>query len=65
MERDDTHIKLFAFGMNDDDGRLIEIKIPACNEDEAIRKIRKLLLFKLWEDDPKPYFWLNAVEEYR
>jgi hypothetical protein len=65
MERDDTGWKLFSFGMNDEDGRLIEIKIPAQSQAEAVRKIKTLLFRELCEDDPKNKFWLNEEEDYR
>lgn len=64
MERDDSNVKLYAFGMNDKDGRLIEIKMPATNEHEAFRKMKNLIYFEHPADHPLNRFWLNATEEY-
>lgn len=65
MERDDSNIKLYDFGMNDKDGRLIQIKMPAANEHEAISRVKNLIYCEHPADHPLNRFWLNAVEDYR
>lgn len=60
MDRDDTNIKLFTFGMNDEYGRLILIKIPAESHSEATQKIREMIPDRYFDDG----LWLNDVEPY-
>lgn len=65
MERNDTGWKLFTFGMNDENGRLIEIKMPARDEAEAIRNVKGLIYPAHTADHPQNRFWLNDVESYK
>ena len=58
MERNNDGWKLYTFGMNDEDGRLIEIKMPARNYQEAVHRTKRIV-------NAKCAFWLNSEEEYR
>lgn len=65
MERDDTGIKLYTFGMNDQNGRLIEFKIPSPDQHEAVRTLKQLLGRRVDLAHPDNYFWLNDEKDYR
>ena len=54
----------YTFGMNDENGRLIQISVPARTRDDAYRMVKQMLFFKCAEDDPRWNFWLNDEEEY-
>lgn len=62
MDRCDIGWKLFAFGMNDENGRLIEIKMPARDSAEAVENVKRLLCSV---DHPLNEFWLNDEEDYK
>ena len=62
MERNDAGWKLYTFGMNYENGRLIAIKIPARNYEEAVANLRRLV--KKRSVYPLKMFWLNAEEDY-
>ena len=64
MERNDIGWKLFTFGMNDVNGRLIEIKMPARDYYEAVRNVKCLIFMERPADHPLNKFWLNDEEDY-
>ena len=57
-ERDDSEYYDFTFGMNDENGRLIQFVIPARTEEEARRIMRNILR------DSSSKFWLNDCSPY-
>ena len=65
MRQNDDDIKVYCFGMNDENGRLIDIHIPAKSGPDATRRIKRILFTQLCEDAPENYFWLNSVEDYK
>lgn len=64
-ERDDTGWFDYTFGMNDDNGRLIQIIIPARTEDAARKVVRKMLFGEKYLDGISRHFWLNDCQPYR
>lgn len=52
-------LKKYFFGINDEKGKLIEINIPAMDEDEAKDKLMKLIGFNNTNK-----CWLNDVASY-
>ena len=65
MGRDDKGWKVYTFGMNTAEGRLIEIKMPARSEHEARSSVGSLIHFEHPSDHPLNHFWLNDVEDYK
>lgn len=64
MEGDDTGWKLYSFGMNDENGRLIEIKMPARTYEDAVGNMKRLIYMERPADHPLNQFWLNDEEDY-
>lgn len=54
----------FYFGMNDENGRLVQVIIPARDEAEARLKLRQMLFFECVEGNPRWRFWLNDKRPY-
>ena len=48
----------FTFGMNDENGRLIQVTIP------ARLKLRQMLFMECVEGNPRWHFWLNDCKPY-
>ena len=65
MDRCDIGWKLFTFGMNDSNGRLIEIKMPARDYHEAVGNVKRLIYMERPSDHPLNEFWLNDEEDYK
>lgn len=56
-----SKLETYIFGMNDEAGHLIEIKVPAYSKKEALQIIGTLVRP---EHCVKHKIWLNAVEDY-
>ena len=65
MQRNDNDFKVYTFGMNTAEGRLIEIKMPARSEYEARNAVSSLIHLEHVMEHPLNHFWLNDVEDYK
>ena len=54
-------LKTYVFGMNDKGGHLIELKIPARSEKQALQVIKSMVCE---EHRGKHKIWLNAIEDF-
>lgn len=58
MERDDSGWFEYTFAMNDENGRLLQIIVPARSEADARKLVNKMYHLDRW------HYWLNDVRPY-
>lgn len=63
-ERNDEGWFDYTFGMNDENGRLIQITVPAQTKEDAVRIVRQMLFFECNPGSPRWRFWLNDCRPY-
>jgi len=63
-ERNDVGWFDYTFGMNDDNGRLIQITIPAQNESDARHTLNLMLFEQCNWGHPRWNYWLNDCKPY-
>ena len=64
VERDDSGWFYYTFAMNDENGRLIEISVPAQNETDARLQVNTMLFMECNWGHPKWKYWLNDCRPY-